>query len=68
MSITCDRCSKTITGRRVTHLQCGEFVVTVLARGASFGGDGPDLCPACLVEIAKNGEVVEPESLFEKTE
>lgn len=67
MSITCDRCSKPITSRRPINLKLGEYAIAVLARGTSFGGDGPDLCSACLVEIAKNGEIVERESLFEGT-
>jgi hypothetical protein len=67
MTITCDRCRKVVTGRRVVRLKHEEFTVAVTSPGASFG-DAPDLCSACLVEIARNGEVVEPESLFEESE
>jgi len=61
MSVTCDRCHERITDRPRAELRLDDFVVVVLASGRHFP-DEPDLCPACLIEIAKKGNALSPPS------
>jgi hypothetical protein len=67
MSVTCDRCSAKITGRPYARLQLDDFAVSVHAYGQHLS-DEPDLCPACLIEIAKKGNALSPPSKKEGEE
>lgn len=60
MSVTCDRCSAKITERPYVRLRLDDFAVSVHAYGQRLS-DAPDLCQACLTEIASNGKPVEAE-------
>lgn len=62
MSITCDRCRKEMK-HELLHLALDDFIVIVTAAGRYR--NEPDLCPACLNEIAKSGKIVEREPMFD---
>lgn len=64
MSVTCDRCNEKMVDRPHAQLRLGDFVVSVTAWGKHFR-DEPDLCPVCLIEIAKNGNVCQRETFLE---
>jgi len=59
LSVTRDRCNAKITDRPYARLQLDDFAVSVHAYGQHLS-DEPDLCPACLIEIAKKGNALPP--------
>jgi hypothetical protein len=55
-----------MTDRPRAELRLDDFVVVVLASG--YFRDERDLCPACLIEIAKKGNALSPPSKKEGEE